>query len=687
MKFINKSNCVLYLAFVAYYSLAVTSCTTTADKMVKHYSEAHFAFADSLSAKDSLEKSLSYIDSIYQQFPYVSVADKYRYFHFKSELYGSKYRPGKKFIEAYGDSMVLLIVKNKLEKQMWRELAKAYNYQSVQYLNTGLFELGHKYAALSRIVSLQNGDSCTAGEYASAIALIYYRQSNYAAAADLFKESAITAMKNCDRDRHQFYSVQGALSNAALSYIKLGSIDSALKYYSLAENYILNNRQLYSSEPKFPEIALSVVYGNMGHAFQKIKDYRQAKIHYYKSITINNRIGYDNKGANSGKIYMARLCLEQGDADSCLLLLNEIGQQIADDDEDIKLLWLKLKWEYAEKYKPVAAFDNLRAYSRFRDSLLEKSKGSGGFNPQTAFDKIAAEFEIEILKKDSQIRLIYLIGSLTIGGLLGTLFFSVFKNLKRSKKMIVRMEALNTELSKREKELVIAMDELEERKRQKYEEDLFLQELNLRAENKDSMVAQRRKISEDMHDDLSNSLAALKYYIDDIKSSLEEPVTKEVLENVGAEISVIHENARRYTHNLNLSTNELQYNLIDFLFEISEKFAKKTSLTIAVAIDKEKIHNLLSSVQHEQLYHIMKEGISNVIKHAKATRIDVAIEFDGQCCYFSITDNGKGFKKEGFVPGLGLKSMDTRIKKINGKLSIEQGAAGTYLSGSFPIFY
>ncbi len=71
------------------------------------------------------------------------------------------------------------------------------------------------------------------------------------------------------------------------------------------------------------------------------------------------------------------------------------------------------------------------------------------------------------------------------------------------------------------------------------------------------------------------------------------------------------------------------------------------------------------------LFRIMQEVIHNIIKHAKATIIDVQIIFDPGIFSLTITDNGLGFdarqlqEKSYTGLGLGIRNMSNRAKLIN----------------------
>ncbi|MDD1632175.1 MAG: ATP-binding protein, partial [Methylococcaceae bacterium] len=84
------------------------------------------------------------------------------------------------------------------------------------------------------------------------------------------------------------------------------------------------------------------------------------------------------------------------------------------------------------------------------------------------------------------------------------------------------------------------------------------------------------------------------------------------------------------------------------------------------------------------LFRIYKESLSNIIKHAKATAVDVSFIVDGSNrVILDVRDNGIGLDgKRG--SGRGLTNMRTRAGEIGGSLSINS-EKGTRIRLEFPI--
>ncbi len=84
-----------------------------------------------------------------------------------------------------------------------------------------------------------------------------------------------------------------------------------------------------------------------------------------------------------------------------------------------------------------------------------------------------------------------------------------------------------------------------------------------------------------------------------------------------------------------------------------------------------------------QLYHITQEAITNALKHASCSRIEIMLKTDETDIILSIKDNGKGFTQS-TSSGIGLKIMKYRAGIINGHFQIYSNSSGSTVQCSIP---
>ena len=80
------------------------------------------------------------------------------------------------------------------------------------------------------------------------------------------------------------------------------------------------------------------------------------------------------------------------------------------------------------------------------------------------------------------------------------------------------------------------------------------------------------------------------------------------------------------------------------------------------------------------MYQIAREALTNAIQHGQATRIDIAVAYDGPHVSVTVSDNGCGFEPNDAAaapdsePHFGLDTMRERVEKIGGRLRIESAS-------------
>jgi signal transduction histidine kinase/HAMP domain-containing protein len=89
----------------------------------------------------------------------------------------------------------------------------------------------------------------------------------------------------------------------------------------------------------------------------------------------------------------------------------------------------------------------------------------------------------------------------------------------------------------------------------------------------------------------------------------------------------------------------------------------------------------------EALYRIAQEALHNVVKHARATHVDVHLHTNADTVELTIADDGRGFDASGAYPGhVGLLSMPERARKLGGTVNINSAAGeGTRVVARLPL--
>jgi len=113
------------------------------------------------------------------------------------------------------------------------------------------------------------------------------------------------------------------------------------------------------------------------------------------------------------------------------------------------------------------------------------------------------------------------------------------------------------------------------------------------------------------------------------------------------------------------------FRLVCELQALAETFERVSELRIRVRVDP-AAEEILTGEEARELVTITREALNNCVRHARATRIVIALRHIGSQVQLSIRDNGSGFDVEHEpAKGIGFAHMEDRIRKIGGRLDIQ----------------
>jgi signal transduction histidine kinase len=149
-------------------------------------------------------------------------------------------------------------------------------------------------------------------------------------------------------------------------------------------------------------------------------------------------------------------------------------------------------------------------------------------------------------------------------------------------------------------------------------------------------------------------------------------------ENTGAEMSGVLQQLdntsrelRQTAHNL-MPDMLLETGLTDAVFYYCNAIEKETGLRVIF----QAYGNLPRLSQEAELYvyRIIQELLQNIIKHANASKALVQMNYHPPLLSVAVEDNGIGFDKQLVEGGMGLKSIDSRLKVLGGTIDIQSSS-------------
>lgn len=199
-----------------------------------------------------------------------------------------------------------------------------------------------------------------------------------------------------------------------------------------------------------------------------------------------------------------------------------------------------------------------------------------------------------------------------------------------------------------------------------------------------AVMEERQRLARDLHDVVSQQLFALSMMSSATLRlfEIDREKAKEQLE----EISKIAANAQGEMRALLLHLRPIQLSndrLCEGVIKLIHELKGKTNLNFQASIDD--IENI-SKATEEHLFRIIQEALSNILRHAEATKIKITLTEKENYIYLFIADDGKGFNPNTErIASYGLKTMRERCEEVGGVFNIRSKAMeGTYIDIRIP---
>lgn len=203
-------------------------------------------------------------------------------------------------------------------------------------------------------------------------------------------------------------------------------------------------------------------------------------------------------------------------------------------------------------------------------------------------------------------------------------------------------------------------------------------------ESRLAMLEERERIGMDLHDGVIQSLYAIGMHLEIIRTD-EKPPPQDELHVVITSINEVIEDIRRYI--LNLKVRSYQHKTVrECLYEILNRLHLPGNMEVHV--DAPDTPMPFSPATYEALCQMANEAISNVIRHANASRLQLSAQQQDGDFAIIIADNGQGFDPT-TIPhqnGLGLTNIQQRARLHGGQVVIQAAPnQGTSIIISLPV--
>jgi signal transduction histidine kinase len=182
---------------------------------------------------------------------------------------------------------------------------------------------------------------------------------------------------------------------------------------------------------------------------------------------------------------------------------------------------------------------------------------------------------------------------------------------------------------------------------------------------------ERNRISADMHDDLGAGMTTIRLYSELAKGKLSD-------ENSIPEIDKISSSANELLNKMNAiiwsmsSSNDSLGNMIAYIRSYALEYFENTGIDCRISIPENLPNVEVIGEIRRNVFLVVKEALNNVLKHAKATQVNIDLVRKDDVLYLYIQDNGIGINlDEQRQFSNGLKNMRKRMDDVGIEFTIE----------------
>ncbi len=587
-------------------------------------------------------------------------------------------------------------------------IARSYNNIGYVYKETGVYDKAienflYALTYYEKLSLLSEASICY-----NNIAIVYVRQKNFEKALEYNRLALSIQQKN-----NLLLGWGISLQSIANIYGETGDYANAIAHYKQAS--VIYDRMNDTRQK-------AILYSNMGELYHLQKRYDSSILYYAKAIAVNKEIGNRRNltiayiGNASSLISQNRMEEAKGMLDSAEVLSGDNSRR-----EDLKS-FLQVKSDYyMAAGNPATALLWYKKYTAQKDSLLNEQNVKTVADLNIRYETEKKKLEIELLNKNNSIQdlqiksqrlaltkrayelaqqqlalsnanLLIANNHLRIQNQQGVILKNRldsaeaarrFNNLKQLSS-IQQLELQNQKLLNERKTTIITLlivftllagllgysyykrYQLKQEARRQADV-LHQQELASKA-ILDAEEQERQRIARDLHDGVGQMMSAARMNLSAVEedSLLLPPHGQNGLQTVLSLIDASLKEVRAVSHSM-MPNALLKRGLAGAVREFIEQVDKRK---LAIRLHTEGLNERIDQTVESMLYRIVQECINNVIKHAKATQLDISLTRNGSGIEGMIEDNGQGFlladidKKD----GIGFKNIRSRIEFLKGNI-------------------
>lgn len=194
---------------------------------------------------------------------------------------------------------------------------------------------------------------------------------------------------------------------------------------------------------------------------------------------------------------------------------------------------------------------------------------------------------------------------------------------------------------------------------------------------------ERKRIARELHDDLNQRIAVIAIELEQLANA--HP-------SLRAAVTPIQKHIEAIGHDIHVMSHQLHPSKLDHLGLVPSIKSLCSEASGDRRLNIEFFHHgvptRLSKDVKLCIFRVAQEAVQNAVRHSGASKIDVDLRWANGKLKLLVTDNGRGFvvTREKMLKGLGITSMEERLRLIDGQLKIiSKPSSGTVVEAMAPV--
>lgn len=203
---------------------------------------------------------------------------------------------------------------------------------------------------------------------------------------------------------------------------------------------------------------------------------------------------------------------------------------------------------------------------------------------------------------------------------------------------------------------------------------------SLAAHLDEALESQRRRIARDLHDDLGQSMTAMRYALSRLSARAQRN-SGEPLDLLLADLAALLDGSTQSLRTVvaSLSPRILEDHGLEAAAEwLCERVTENTGVPCVLESRAAAGHSFESLAPQVALtmFRALQETTNNALKHSGATSIHVALALTSDDVTLAVTDDGRGYDAQADTLGFGIKGLRERVHELNGELRLDAEPGG-----------